>query len=88
MADYTADTAADLLQEQAAELAMLRQVARPVAIPGEAYHDDIGPVTWWRFPVEEAPWVGTPGDSDWPGYHTHFSPCPPVPALPEDRPHD
>lgn len=57
-----------------------------VAIPGEEYHDDMGPVTWWRFPVDEPPWVGTPGDSDWPGYHTHFTPAPPEPrsahALP------
>lgn len=52
----------------------------PVAIPGEEYHEDMGPVTWWRLPVEEPPWVGTPNDSDWPGYHTHFTPAPPTPC--------
>ena len=58
----------------------------PVAIPGEKYHEDMGPVTWWRLPVDEPPWVGTPNDSDWPGYHTHFTPAPTNPlnahALP------
>ena len=61
-----------------------------VATPGEEYDDDLGPVTWWRFPVDEPPWVGTPNDSDWPGYHTHFTPQPPVPQVPAaaapDRP--
>lgn len=74
--------AAALLQQQAAELAMLRQLARPVAIPGEAYEIDMGDVMWWRFPIDEPPWLGTPGDSDWPGYHTHFTPCPAEPVLP------
>ena len=63
-----------------------RPAAAPVAIPGEEYHEDMGPVTWWRLPVDEPPWVGTPNDSDWPGYHTHFAPAPTNPlnanALP------
>ena len=63
-----------------------RPAAQPVAIPGEEYHEDMGPVTWWRLPVDEPPWVGTPNDSDWPGYHTHFTPAPTNPlnahALP------
>jgi hypothetical protein len=63
-----------------------RPAAAPVAIPGEEYHEDMGPVTWWRLPVDEPPWVGTPNDSDWPGYHTHFTPAPTSPlnanALP------
>ena len=63
-----------------------RPAAAPVAIPGEEYHEDMGPVTWWRLPVDEPPWVGTPNDSDWPGYHTHFTPAPTNPlnahALP------
>lgn len=37
------------------------------------YHEDLGAVLWWRFPVDEPPYVGTPGDSDWPGYHTHWT---------------
>jgi hypothetical protein len=63
----------------------------PVATPVEEYHEDMGPVTWWRFPIDEPPWVGSPNDSDWPGYHTHFTPQPPIPQGPEpaaafDRP--
>ena len=67
-----------------------RPAAAPVAIPGEEYHEDMGPVTWWRLPVDEPPWVGTPNDSDWPGYHTHFTPAPTNPlnahALPLPAP--
>ena len=67
-----------------------RAAAAPVAIPGEKYHEDMGPVTWWRLPVDEPPWVGTPNDSDWPGYHTHFTPAPTNPlnahALPLPTP--
>jgi hypothetical protein len=69
--------------------AVLARFGRPaiepvveVATPGEDYHEDLGPVLWWRFPVEEPPWCGSPNDSDWPGYHTHFTPLPPVPSLP------
>ena len=32
--------------------------ARPLA----EWHEDIGPVLWWRFPIEEAPYAGTPLD--------------------------
>ena len=66
--------AADLLEQR-------HPAPVPVAIPGEEYHEDMGAVTWWRFPVDEPPWVGTPNDSDWPGYHTHFTPAPPEPAT-------
>jgi hypothetical protein len=60
-----------------------RQALAPdVAIPGERYHEDDGPVLWWRFPGVEPPWAGTPNDCDWPGYHTHFTPLPPYPVAP------
>jgi hypothetical protein len=42
--------------------------------PRAEWHCDDGPVLWWTFPVAEPPWVGTPLDSDWPGYHTHWTP--------------
>jgi hypothetical protein len=48
----------------------------------EQWHEDDGPVLWWRFPVEEPPYAGTPLDDDWPGYHTHWTPIP-VPQPPE-----
>lgn len=33
-------------------------IARPIA----EYHEDMGPVLWWTFPIEEPPYVGTPND--------------------------
>lgn len=50
------------------------------ARPLEDWSEGIGDVVWWAFPVEEAAWIGSPLNSDWPGYHTHWTPHPPVPA--------
>ncbi len=47
-----------------------------VARPSDEWHEDLGAVLWWRFPIVEPPYVGTPNDCDWPGYHTHFTPIP------------
>jgi hypothetical protein len=58
----------------------------PVATPGEEYHEDMGAVLWWRFPIDEPPYCGGPLDDDWPGYHTHFTPLGPMPELPEAQP--
>jgi hypothetical protein len=33
--------------------------ARPI----DEYHDDMGPVLWWKFPITEEPYVGSPGDT-------------------------
>lgn len=52
----------------------------PVARPESDYHEDMGNVLWWKFPVDEPPYCGSPLDSDWPGYHTHFTPLPAVPV--------
>ena len=74
--------------------ASLAQAEEAVALAREAYqvprslddwHEDIGPVLWWFFPVQEAPWCGGPNDSDWPGYHTHWTPLPGV-MQPEGAP--
>ena len=54
----------------------------PPPRPLDDWHEDMGPVVWWRFPVEEPAWIGTPLDSDWPGYHTHWTPHPRVPEAP------
>ena len=37
------------------------------------WHENVGPALWWVFPVVEPPYVGTPLDVDWPGYHTHWT---------------
>lgn len=62
----------------APETVSVMDVARPLS----EYHEDQGPVVWWRFPVEEPSYIGCPNSSDWPGYHTHWTPHPPIPAEP------
>lgn len=49
------------------------------ARPLSEYHEDCGFVTWWKFPVNEPSWIGSPNCDDWPGYHTHWTPHPPIP---------
>jgi len=44
-----------------------------IAQPLSAWHEDVGSVLWWRFPINEPPYAGSPLDSDWPGYHTHWT---------------
>lgn len=50
-----------------------RQASTPQ--PAAEYHEDLGPVLWWRLPVEEPPHVGTPLGSEWPGdgHFSHFT---------------
>lgn len=65
------------------EAAKQEQPLRPI----QHYHEDMHDVLWWRFPVEEPPYCGTPNDSDWPGYHTHFTHIT-VPPNPPECSHD
>lgn len=37
---------------------MKREIAHPLS----EWHEDIGPVLWWVFPLREPPYVGTPLD--------------------------
>lgn len=61
--------------------AMLERLAEPPAArPASDWHEDMGPVLWWRFPVVEPPYAGTPLDSDWPDYVTHWTPI----SIPPD----
>lgn len=65
----------------------LRSPAGPaVARPLKEWSEDDGEALWWRFPVAEAPYVGSPLASDWPGCHTYWTPLPPVPAEPGAEP--
>ncbi len=34
--------------------------------PFGSWHEDDGAVLWWRFPVAEPPYVGSPLHNDWP----------------------
>ncbi|MGG5253538.1 hypothetical protein ACQYAD_08585 [Neobacillus sp. SM06] len=39
----------------------------------EEWSEDYGDCLWWRFPIVEPPYCGTPLDSDFPDYVTHFT---------------
>lgn len=51
-----------------------RPVVRVAARPLKEWHEDYGDVLWWKFPIEEPPYVGSPLDCNWSGYHTHWTP--------------
>ena len=41
------------------------------------WFEELGPVIWFKYPIDEAPWVGTPLWGDWvDDYYTHFLPLP------------
>ena len=65
-----------------AEAGLDAKQARPLS----DWHEDIGAALWWRFPVEEPPYCGSPVCDDWPGYHTHWTPIlvPHEPAVAAD----
>lgn len=48
----------------------VQERARPI----EEWDEDYGDVLWWKFPIEEPPYVGSPLDEHWPSYHTHWTP--------------
>jgi hypothetical protein len=56
------------------------QRAAMTARPLDEWHEDAGAVLWWRFPIEEPPYVGTPLDDRFPDYVTHWTPI----AIPEE----
>lgn len=57
----------------------LREHARTI----DEWGEDNGDVLWWKFPIEEPPYVGSPLDANWPGYHTHWTPIA-IPEPPKD----
>jgi hypothetical protein len=40
------------------------------------WHEDVGPVLWWKFPVTEPPYCGTPLSADFPDYVTSWTRIP------------
>ena len=61
------------------------EVDPTVVRPLDDWHEDFGDVVWWTWRdgewLGEPSYIGTPNDSDWPGYHTHWSPHPPFPRA-------
>lgn len=49
--------------------------------PIDSWHEDKGEVMWWLLPVAEAPYIGSPLNDNWPGYHTHWSYLPKIELL-------
>ncbi|GBF73075.1 hypothetical protein PA598K_01360 [Paenibacillus sp. 598K] len=66
---YCSRTAIDMYLDETEPPDSIR-IARPI----EEWHEDYGDALWWTFPIEEAPYCGSPLDSDWPDYHTHWTP--------------
>lgn len=53
------------------QLGKLEDMIEPQPI--DEWHEDIGPCLWWKFPIEEPPYSGSPLDTDFPSYVTHFT---------------
>jgi hypothetical protein len=61
-------------------------VRQDVAMTKANWHEEDGPVLWWKFTVVEPPYVGTPLDDDFPKGVTHFTPfVVPIMAAPIER---
>jgi hypothetical protein len=72
-----------VVQEALRDAGWYVEECSPKARPLDEWHEDFGEVLWWVFPMTEPPYIGSPLCNDWPGYHTHWTPCPPVPAFAE-----
>ena len=45
--------------------------------PAETWTEEDSYVIWWRVPIEESPYIGTPNDTSWiDDYYTHWSVLP------------
>lgn len=44
------------------------------ARPLDDWHEGDGEVLWWKFPIAEPPYLGSPLDDDFPDYVTHWTP--------------
>ena len=62
------DSIGPVLVEAADEIERLQAVIDLLHAPRPLvdWHEDIGNVLWWSFPICEPPFSGTPYDSDWP----------------------
>jgi hypothetical protein len=54
-----------------AKAGMAAMNARPL----DEWDEDTGTALWWRFPIEEPPYCGSPNCDNWlPDYYTHWTP--------------
>ena len=54
----------------------------------KSWHEDDGAVLWWKFPITEPPYAGTPLDDDFPDYVTHYTTIPlPISICSEPKDH-
>lgn len=83
LAQHLEVTCSTTLRSALTEL-QIRRAAQPPAPeharPLSEWSEAQGPVVWWAPPVREPSYIGQPGDSDWPGYHTYWTPHPKVPS--------
>lgn len=75
---YSKEELADVIEAAISDTTALD--AMTVVRPQAAWASSDGPVLWWKLPVTEAPYLGTPRDAGWPGDHTHWTPLP-TPSL-------
>ncbi len=81
---YVADDGSvseDVLRAKVPEIIERLLIARPA----NEWHEDLHDVLWWRFPIEEPPYCGSPLDTHWQEHElekafTHWSPVP-IPTL-------
>lgn len=81
---FLADAATIATLSEALAEAEKKGAARPEA----DWHEDHGDVVWWCWKdgkwLGEPAWIGSPLCSNWPGYHTHWTPHPRFPDAPND----
>ena len=73
-ATYYADHQRFIDQRRELAETQTREQKLKVARSIEEWHEDYGVALWWTFPIEEPPYCGSPLNSEWPGYHTHWTP--------------
>lgn len=56
-----------------AEEALREKAARENPRRLEEWGEEYGDCLWWKFPIAEPPYSGSPLDAAWPEYHTHFT---------------
>ncbi|MEK4474321.1 hypothetical protein NSQ91_13985 [Paenibacillus sp. FSL R7-0048] len=54
------------------------------ARPLDEWHEEMGDMLWWMFPIQEPPYCGNPLDSDWSDCYTHWTPIV-IPADPAPK---